>query len=226
VENAKRVITAILLAVAVMVVGCEASPVAMPERMGIGLGHYTEYGIWVELKPTEHASADEAYLVKLYENGQSRATAVVSWNQLELGVLRTKTVFFPATEAELVAYHDQNVSHIFKVNVQSTPVTVPNASLITCDAYLAETAFGTRINGAVTNNCEWPIGYVRIKIELLDEDYQVINCFYLSVSPNIIAPGERGTFDETERFARPYEYSSRYWRYQPEWEWIPPQPIS
>lgn len=216
----------ILLSVVVATVGCGSSPVAVPEHMSIGSGHYTEYGIWVELKPTELAVANESYLVDLYENGEPRATAVVTWNQLELDVLKPKTVVFPATKAEFDAYHRQDISRIFEVSIQPTPVTVPSTSLITCDASLTPAYFGITIKGTVTNDSEWPIGYVRIVTELLDENHKVIKYVYTPVSPSVIYPGGMGTFDGEEMLTLSYAYSLRYWQCEPVWEWIPPQPSS
>lgn len=226
-QVAKRIIlAAILLSVAVATVGCGSSPVAVPKHMSIGSGHYTEYGIWVELKPTELAVANESYLVDLYEDGQPRATAVVTWNQLELDVLKTKTVLFPATKAEFDAYHRHDISDIFKVNVQSTPVTVPNAYLISCSASLYPTTPRIYISGSVTNDSKWPIGYVRVVIEFLDQNHKVIKHVYIPVSPSIISPGGSGSFDTSEVFTSAYAYSSEYWQCEPVWEWIPPQPSS
>jgi len=238
----------ILFAIAVVPIGCGSSSVAVSEHMSIGSGHYTEYGIWVELRPTELAVANESYLVDLYEDGQPRATAVVTWNELELDVLKTKTVVFPATKAEFNAYHDHDISHIFKINIRSSPVTVPSESLIACNASLTlvpSCSWGVGhnniiiIKGNVTNNSEWPIGYVSVVVELLGKNDEVIKYVYIPVSPSVISPGDSGSFDVTEvltfteayslkdyRDYELYPYSFEDCRYYPVWEWIPPQPSS
>lgn len=231
-QVAKRLLLiTILFAIAVVTISCGSSPVAIPKHMSIGSGHYTEYGIWVELEPTELTVANESYLVDLCENGEPKATAVVTWNQLELNVLKPKTVVFPAMKAEFDAYYGQDISRIFEVSIQSTPVTVPSESLITCDASLTSAPsysynIAIIIKGNVTNRSEWPIGYVRIVTELLDENHQVIKYVYTPVSPSVIYPGGMGSFDGTEVLTLAYAYSLQDYRYYAVWEWIPPQPTS
>jgi hypothetical protein len=191
--------------------------------MGIGTGTYTTYGIWVELKPTELAVANETYLVDLYEDGQPRATAVVTWNELELDVLKTKIVAFPATKPEFDAYHGHDISHIFQVSVESSPIALPSSSLVTCQVSSVNvTAHAIKISGTIINKSPWSIGNVRIEVKLLDDNDKVLRREYIAVSPSVIYPTQYGAFSRVQQFQIYFET----FRYYPVWEWIPPQPSS
>jgi len=90
--------------------------IATVERMWVGIGWGGEF-LFVELKPTDSALANEAYVVDLYEKGNLRASTTASWNQPEINVSSKKLVKFPVTKDEYDAYSWEDVSHIFSAKV-------------------------------------------------------------------------------------------------------------
>ncbi len=75
------------------------------------------YSLFVELEPTRYALAETVYEVELYEKGNLRASTSIAWNQPEINVSSTKSVYFSITEEEYNAYYQKDVSHIFSVKV-------------------------------------------------------------------------------------------------------------
>lgn len=73
--------------------------------------------IVIDLQPTDIAQANIVYQVDLYENKQFRATATVSWNQLELNVHDTHRVEFPASQDEYDTYSGHDINDVFSVDV-------------------------------------------------------------------------------------------------------------
>lgn len=71
----------------------------------------------VVLIPSSSAVADEYYEVDLFEKGELRDTKLLSWNQPEINVKKSKTVIFSLTKEEYHAYYNHDVSNIFSVYV-------------------------------------------------------------------------------------------------------------
>jgi hypothetical protein len=83
------------------------------EKISVGTN-----GLIVSLIPNTDAEPDYKYEVQLYEKGEPRDSAMVSWNQPEINVSKPKTVMFKLTKEEMTAYFGADVSHIFKAYVR------------------------------------------------------------------------------------------------------------
>ena len=93
--------------------------IATVEHMWVSnIGFVYHYSLNIDLKPTTSALANQSYLVELYEKGLLRDTTTVKWNQPEINVSKSKTVYFGITGAEYDAYLFQELRHIFSVRVE------------------------------------------------------------------------------------------------------------
>jgi hypothetical protein len=79
--------------------------------------------IFVEVVPKDKVKPNTYYRVQLYEKGEFRTQATVSWNQPEINVHTMRPVSFPATRQETDAYLGiKDLSDIFSVKIYEVPI--------------------------------------------------------------------------------------------------------
>lgn len=81
-----------------------SNEIATVEDMGA-----TPLGLSVSLKPIK-AEPNTTYIIELYEKGNLRARKTLSWNQVEINVGESQTMFFGITANEIDAYWKASIS--------------------------------------------------------------------------------------------------------------------
>jgi hypothetical protein len=94
-------------------------PIATVQYIGVDLFLRigASHNIFLTLKPTNIAVADERYVADLYEKGTLKESIAFTWNQPEINVLKEKVIEFSCTQQEYDAYRGEDISHIFSVSV-------------------------------------------------------------------------------------------------------------
>jgi len=106
--------------------------------------------------------------------------------------------------------------------VNPPQITPPSDSFVVCDDnsfWEDETLSILRASGTVTNtHSAWSIKNVKINIEAIDATNNVMKSYEVSVAPNTIRPGGKGTY--SARLQLPLACTSA--KSSVVWEWVPP----
>jgi len=125
----KKVLLAIYLVVAFMLVGCGEGSSIMSSSVGQVTDMHTTYPVGtalvIELTPNKSAEAGKYYILEVSYLEKGRCRTAVSWTELEIKLGKPKNVYVPLSKGEASTLSREDYSalrKVFGVVIDSKPL--------------------------------------------------------------------------------------------------------
>ncbi len=127
----KKLLLAIYVVLALMLIGCSEASSFISSSVGQVTNMHTTYPVGtslaIEITPNKSAEAGKYYIVDVSYLKRGRCRTAVSWTELEIQLAKPKNVYIPLTAGEastLYMEDESKLRQVFGVTIESKPVDV------------------------------------------------------------------------------------------------------